>query len=355
MDGICDAFNPSYDDLEPLAHYLDVPYSELENAMSSFDREEIKEKVKRECKLAALPPQEKLVEAYPCFSSEIVDEDVIVTYKERVQERLIKRYMIYGRSHFDVTSSSLEIKPFQALAYKTLFELWNSGETTRTMDSLFFRWYCNGNLLHFIFDIVFRGESVSISRSMWRHLNDACSKDPFLADITQEKYNEFRKFTPSIPTHDFQFSGDKSQREQLGIPEFYPALPKIVRPKPKEGYLTESEMHKLYAELVRNGYLLETETSPEAFVDVFSGEGMKARPIKWHGKQSELAAFLEAAKRGQSRKKDAEKAALLFLKKNGQPCNACTLNQPPKLKDDQADPIETFKTIIKEAIKEATK
>ncbi len=330
IEGISNAIDLDCDDFSPLLDYLQirvVEKNDIDSTISKNDRGRIKKALNSKVTLRGLPAKENLVDSFPCFSQTVLDNDVIPNYKEIVRNRLTAFSLKYGNQFFE-SPMPLKIRPFQTLGYKTLFNEWFNDETDRQIDLLLFRWYCKGDLLCIVLDTIFRGESTSISRVMWKYLNDACEKDPYLREITQEQYEEYRIFVPSVPPHEFVFKGKKpleTDAESLGL---FPTLPRVVRKQRINGYLNENEIFALYEKLIENGFLDRNETPFEAFSKVFSGEGRCARPIKWHGQQKELATFLAIAQ-GRSTSKEYSKAASsLFLQKNGKSCQINTLNQP---------------------------
>lgn len=330
LEGICGAIELSCDDFSPLLDYLGIRFiekNEIDATIANNNREEIKEKLKSSIKLRDLPAKDDLVDSYPCFSQTVLDDEFLANYKEIVRDKLNRLATKYGNEFFR-SSRPAGIIPFQTLGYKTFFLEWFNDESDRQMDNRFFRWYCKGDLISIFLDTVFRGESTSVSRSLWQYINDKCGKDSFLRDITQELYDEYRRFTPSAPPHEFVFKGKRSKGESAESLKLFPALPRFVKQDKKNGFLSESEMFSLYGALIDRDFLDSDETPIDAFLKVFSGSGKTARPIKWHGSQKELATFLSVAQGRTTSKKYSKTASALFLQKNEKPCKVSTLCQP---------------------------
>ena len=328
LEGISNAIDLNCENFSPLQEYLQIKVSEkneIDSIIAQYDRREIKKGLCARFKLWDLPAKEDLVDAYLCFSQTVPDDDVIDNHKEIVRNKLTRLLSKYGRKFFE-KPKIVKLRPFQTLGYKTLFNEWFNDNTDQDMDLLFFRWYCQGDLLNIVLDSIFRGESTTVSQIMWQYIKDACKKDYYLSELTKEQYNEYRRFNPTIPLEAFDFMGLRTieaKAKSLGV---FPALPRIVD-KTKE-FVPENEIFLLYGKLVQKEYLDEKETPFEAFHKVFSGEGRSARPIIWHGRQKQLASFLAFAQGGSTSKEYSKTATKLFLRENGKPCQMNTLNQP---------------------------
>ena len=330
LEGICDAIDLDCNDFNPLLDYFDIRHiekDEIDSTIATNDRHEIEDKLKSRIRLRELPAKGDLVDSYPCFSQTVIDDCVLINYKEIVRDKLNRMIAKYGKEYL-LSPRSTTFTPFQTLGYKTSFHEWFNDDSDRHFDNRFFRWYCKGDLLSIFFDTIFRGESTSVSQVLWQYVNNACEKDPYLRDIVQEQYDDYRKFSPSIPPHEFVCKGEKPKGATTDSLKLLPALPRFAKDDKKNGFLSENEMYTLYEELVRNGYLDSNDTPVEAFLRVFSGSGKTARPIKWLGSQKELATFLYIAQGETTSKKYSKTAAGLFLQKNGKPCKVTTLNQP---------------------------
>ena len=332
IEGTCDAVNWESDSFDALLEYLGVSQSidkeQIDFTIGRNSKEQLLDKMKALLhKRKELPPREGLMAAYANFSPDgFFGEESLVSYKGIIREKLVQ---VYDPVLLDNSSFALSSDPFEILGYKTFFFNWCADErqATHDKDSLFFRWYCDGDLLSLVFDVIFRGPVTAVSRAMWRHLIEKCESDYYLKDIAQKQYDEYRTFNPALPPYEFLYKGGDAPGAEGEESRYFPALPKI-KISEENGYLTEQQLFNLYGQLLIRGYIDNIETPFDAFKRVFSGEGRIASPIKWNGQQKALASFLMRARKGVAKKDYAKTASQLFLQKNGKPCQVNTLNQP---------------------------
>ena len=333
IEGICDALYLGNENFNTLLECLDLSYidgKDIDEVIAQCDKGLILDKMKSLYKLKDLPPKDGLLNAYANFSpDDFVDEDSIASLKGYLRDKLKQVYSRYDRSFLDGSLTALNLTPFKTLGYKSFFIEWTAGvqASDRNKDRLFFQWYCKGDLLSLVFDIIFRGSVTSVSRLMWKHLENECGKNYHLKNIVQMQYDEYRVFNPSLPPHEFTYKGSDEPTAEGGNPSYFPALPGVLVDKNGPS-MTETQLNSLY-EVLKNYNLLDgTDVSLDAFKRVFSGKGNLAQPIKWNGRQKELASFLTKARGGNTNLEYAKAAAKLFLQKNGKPCKVNTLNQP---------------------------
>lgn len=331
LEGICEALFLESESFDALLECLGISLIDKEDiniAISQNSKAQLLDRMKSLYETKVLPPKEGFMDAYDNFSNNgFIEEEAIASNRIIIREKLAQVYMKYGPSFFD-ESAYMSLSPFEPLGYKTFFYYWlaNDEQASREKDRRFYRWYCQGDLLGLVFDVVYRGTVTSVSRGMLDHIRNECKKDYYFNEVVQEQFKKYREFNPTVPPYEFYTEAPAPGGKGMES-SFVPALPKIKMSE-EAGYLNEQQLSNLYKELLERDYLDVAETPPDAFKNVFSGEGKLARPIKWNGQQKDLAAFLMRAKKWVNKKDYAKTASHLFVQKNGKPCQVNTLNQP---------------------------
>jgi hypothetical protein len=343
-EGICEALYYGNENFSALLECLDLSYidgKDIDEVIAQCDRGLLLEKMKALYKLNDLPPKDGLVNAYASFTpDDFVEDDGIASLKGYLRDKLEQVYCEYDTSFLDEASSTSNFSPFMILGYKTFFINWSAGiqPSNRDKDKLFFQWYCKGELLSLVFDVIFRGPVTTVSRLMWKHLNGECGNNYHLKNIVQKQYDEYRVYNPALPAHDFTYKGQDEPSDEREKTRYFPALPGIIANE-NGSIMTETQLNSLYQTFKDNDYLDEREAPLDAFKRIFSGKGNFARPIKWNGQQRFLASFLTRARGRKTSLEYARAAANLFLQKNGKPCKVNTLNQPNEKADRKIESI----------------
>lgn len=185
-------------------------------------------------------------------------------------------------------------------------------------------------------DTIYKCGVTSVSQSLWELLVQECERHYYLSNITQKRYDYYRSYLPGLALFKFDYKGEKKQDNV----EYVAALPTIPKSEFDQTPIDGDSMSRLYNILYRLGKI---DCPFECFNSAFSGITKITLPIKWLTLQKDLASFLFVLRaEGHGNEAYASHAAKVFIKKNGRPCSASTLNQ---WNDEM---VKSYKNIFKE-------
>ena len=191
-------------------------------------------------------------------------------------EELIKKHFDEQKPYYD------EKNAFEKLGFLTLMMNVNKhlkySEHATKYRSLFFKWYCDGQILDVVFDTITKSQITSVKRELLDYITERCLKDRRLFEVVNITWNEYRTFYNMIAnkitfkTEDTRVDDDAIERvKPLGLPD-------------KDIYerMTQSDNYGFrcfYTYLVQNQILNRDETEDIDFINIFSDE-KKNKTIK---------------------------------------------------------------------------
>lgn len=318
VHAVCAHFEGECEDITPLYAICGLEDIDIEEYVES--REELAETIMAKNAQRIIPDSSMFFLAYPCFKAPDVDWQFV---KEVMACMSSKLALLVVDGRIMKSDSTSKMNQFDYLGYLTFFHRWYSKETTADEDTLFYRWYCEGELLDIVLDAVFKSGVTLISRNLWAHICKECEKDPSLSELFNARYSNYRHYNPTVGEYEFLYLGAEGKGED----SFTSSLPRIVRHGEK-GFMDNEQMIMLYNRLCSGGFINHESTSFKNFSQVFSGPGHLARRIVWCKSQVQLATFLAECWGHKANKSNAIEAANVFVKPNGDPCEYKTLNQP---------------------------
>lgn len=324
VDAACDYLYEEAD-TSPLLKCLGMSDSQDEFDSAIASPENRKNIVKEHKKIMHLPQPEDFLAIMSCFIPERLGKKGKEIIFDSILNKLLNAPLCENPIMKDSNASTI-CSHFDYLGYLTMLHNWYADpEWKADKDSLFISWYCEGRLLDFVLDAVYKCGVTSVSIDLWDHICRACYSDYRLANLFNSRYDGLRKF---YHFNDFApFESEKreepSEEETNGYAMSLPKISKI------EGYgcYTGPEVTRIYQYLLDSECIDDQTTMPD-FLNAFGGEGRRVKKIVWKSEQKKLATYLYVFNGSKTDKHYAEQAAKLFLQRNGKQCKALTLNQP---------------------------
>ncbi len=230
----------------------------------------------------------------------------------------------------------IDSNPFRMLGFMSFYtkycEINPDSETYSDSDKTilynFRNEYYSGYIMDCVFDTIYKCNVTMLSRELWNYVKKTTEENQSFCDITQKRFDEYRKFYPHIQEEKFKCKKDDNNNE---LPYALPKLKPGLNLKLTFNYLCE------------NGYLLKDEES--IFTErLFSGDS-KVEKMHWLKPAYTLHYFMEHCKLFFKVKKTYGElftsASMIFLDKNGDPFNFNTLMQ--RKGDDPFYDIKLFK------------
>ena len=323
ISSISENINTSEDDINPICHFLGIDryYKDVENSIT--DKDALMKIFEKYCSWQNLPSAEGLVQSYSCFSIEITNTEWIAETKATLWNKLTSLTEIKGIDYFSNHNTILIKKNcFHRLGYLTLFMDWYSTKTPSVNDIVFYNWYCQGELIDVVLDTIYGCNNNIISKSLLAWLIQQCENHQRLAEITQIRYDLLRQIRPQLGVQNFDYKGEKKTNNTL-LPVF--ALESIPKSSTDAIPIDSNSMKKLHYKLKEMSYI---NCSFTEFNSIFSSRCNKTKPIRWLKDVKELANFLLVLRGDNKYSKDySQRAAKVFLKKDGSPCSESSIYQ----------------------------
>lgn len=341
IESICGNISTEVVDINPICHFLGVGryYKDVENSIT--DKDALIKLLEKICSWQNLPCIEGLIQSYSCYSISITDTEWIADTKATLWNKLTELYETKGKEYFS-NSNTILIKNncFQRLGYQTFFFNWLGNESVSDDDVVFYNWYCKGELMDVVLNVIYSCGNDLISRSLLAWLIHQCELHQCLANITQIRYDSLRQIFPQLSVQNFEYKGEKKKESTIN-PVF--ALESIPKSKNNPNPIDKHSMEKLYNKLKEMGYI---DCAFTEFDSIFSSRINKVRPIRWLKDVKELANFLLVLRGDNTTSRDySERAAKVFIQKTYKPCKMNSINQPNREKSN----MQLFKDIFNSA------
>lgn len=300
-----------------LSHLLNDDILYKEEVVSLYDLFVIKSKVEIDPRIIPCDQQTRLK---TCIH-DIVDEEESDDEQRKV----------------DVVESN----PFRMLGFVSFYsKCWAAvpdpnAISSKTMLYNFYNEYCLGYIMDCVFDTIYKCNVTMLSRELWNYMKKTTEKNPVFCDITQKRFDEYRKFYPQIQKVVFKCENNDKNKD-------------MVSPLPE---LNEYNLDYTFDLLVKCGCLKDDQEeifTKRLFVGI---EGPKIEKMHWYGTAGKLAYFFRVFRdkckyltNDYWANKDNyyEYVCNIFVKKEGQPFDKKTLAQDSKC-DESFKNLEFFK------------
>ena len=306
-----------------------------------------------------LPPIEHLVQGFNLFDKNVYKDEFYYPNLE-LWKKLSKHIKDDDISAFlKQPVPDFERNCFYLMEFMIGYQKWNNeyvkdenDDELTDNDKLYFRWYCLGEIMDIILDIIYTSPQLDLSKSLYASLFKECDKQPELRKVVKERYEIISKIR--LYPDNFIFYNDEIEKE---IPQpkgqlkgFGPIKIEINNNNiPTYKIVEEEKINLLFSNLVIKEIL--DAKDKEAFKAIVSDDYI-IEPIIWKGNSKRLTAFIDVAyynkgidnkeKQRNSRMYHARLGAKLFLKKDGSyySVSAC------KVTDDISNEIKEMKEIF---------
>ncbi len=235
----------------------------------------------------------------------------------------------------------VESNPFRMLGFVSFYsKCWAAvpdpnAISSKTMLYNFYNEYCLGYIMDCVFDTIYKCNVTMLSRELWNYMKKTTEKNPVFCDITQKRFDEYRKFYPQIQKVVFKCENNDNNKDTVG------PLPEL------KGY----NLDYTFKLLVDCGCLKDDQKeifTKKLFVGI---TGPEIEKIHWYETAGKLAYFLRKVRDKYKyltndywSKKDNyyRYVCNIFVKENGQPFDEKTLAQDSKC-DESFKKLDFFK------------
>lgn len=266
-------------DIAPIVELIS-PSDELKDTVKDAFRKGDCDKLIEICS-GTLPEVQRMCQAREafCVGKQLQDPSRISEWSQHVENKLRDAYAYDPQFVERETLSVHNQNCFNALGFCSLFLNWMSDQLGHDYDNVFFRWYCKGEVLDYVFDTITRCGNTSVSRSLFRLLRNVAKNDPTLSEHVQHRFDEYRLYY-NVP--DFKF-------ESYSLPDYDEDM---VEPL---GELEGVNVYSLYTNLITNNIIKPENCWAERFTKLFvsTENGERVRPVTMNfDNQKQLNAFV---------------------------------------------------------------
>lgn len=244
-----------------------------------------------------LPPIEHLVQEFKLFDKNIYKDEGFFPNFE-LWKRLSKHIKNDDISAFLKQSvPDLERNCFYRMEYMIGYQKWNNeyvkvenDDMLTDYDKLYFRWYCLGEIMDVILDIIFSASNLELSKLIYFKLLIACKKDINLGKIVQERYAQIckiRKYPQTTIFYVSEISKSTHSEPPRGLGQI-----SILKKSTNQGYMDDGQIEALFWALVLNNHLLAEDNAK--FKKIVSNDFIDG-PIVWNTQSIHLTAFMNIA------------------------------------------------------------
>ena len=241
-----------------------------------------------------LPPIEHLVQEFKLFDKNVYKDEFYYPNLE-LWERLSKHIKDDDISAFlKQPVPDLERNCFYLMEFMIGFQKWNNeyvnvenDDELTDNDKLYFRWYCLGEIMDVILDIIYTTPQLELSKSLYASLLNACRTTPQLNKVIKDRYVQLSKLR--ILPENFicvnenkEINKPKQQNECLGF----------IRDDVKTERIEDSKITNLFSLLVKKGHL---RADDEYLFKSIVSEDYISESVTWLTKVEFLTAFLYVA------------------------------------------------------------
>ncbi len=241
-----------------------------------------------------LPPIEHLVQEFKLFDKNVYKDEFYYPNLE-LWERLSRHIKDDDISAFlKQPVPDLERNCFYLMEFMIGFQKWNNEyvnveneDELTDNDKLYFRWYCLGEIMDVILDIIYTTPQLEISKSLYASLLNACKTTPQLNKVIKDRYVQLSKLR-LLPENficvneNKEIKKPKQQNECLGF----------IRDDDKTERIEDSKITNLFSLLVKKGHL---RADDEYLFKSIVSEDYISESVTWLTKVEFLTAFLYVA------------------------------------------------------------
>ena len=291
-------------------HSTNLALTLLENVLKSNPNiENLKIKSLLNKKWEHLPPIKQLIQTYDCFDKNQY------RYEYREYPELWKRLSIYIKNNDDWDSIINETIPieqncFCKMEYIIAFQKWNIKYATKEdeeylsdFDIQCFKWYCMGELIDIIFNIIYNSTQTDISHALLDKLKETCENNIIFSKVVQKRYDKYREIRPYLKHIIFAPSGYNENNEvKKGLGPIMDVI--YVKNEKTAKEITDEQYKKLFELLCQKKPLDKDITfkksaplNPadyEKFRTVFSNDEVEEE-LNWNTDAYWLGAFIRIA------------------------------------------------------------
>ena len=230
----------------------------------------------------------------------------------------------------------IDSNPFRMLGFMSFYPKYcdiNPNSETDSDKTILYNFrneYYSGYIMDCVFDTIYKCNVTMLSRELWNYVKKTTEENQSFCDITQKRFDEYRKFYPHIQEEKFKCKKDDNNNElSYALPKLKPGL----------------DLKWTFNFLCEKGYLLKDEES--IFTErLFSGEDSKVENIHWLKPTYTLSYFMGKCSSFFKEKKTNkfvlfDWAIKIFRDKNNKPFNIYTLLQGKG--DDPFNDIKLFR------------
>ena len=251
--------------------------TEIVTALNNGEHEGVTDGIKLE-----LPDKRIMYDAFSYFKWGGDGEPDLSHMNEHI-EMLITQFVEENKQ------KSEEENAFEKLGFLTLIINVNRRLSKEVLAvkyrSIFFKWYCDGQILDVVFDTMMKSKITSVKRELLNRITEGCLKDRILCEVVNTKWNEYRTFNDMISertrfktedTHSDDTDYAVERVEPLGQPD------KDIFAKMKG--INNDGFKLIYSYLVENNYLNKEETKDFEFIDIFtdSKDNKRIKRVVFH-------------------------------------------------------------------------